>query len=95
MDKRFAVISFLLLAAALPCCQLLAAETFEPASMSAEEFSRLSKVDQRDLLVRVFRQRLEHARNLEYSVDLSIRFSLNTVMENAARREARDRLPRE
>jgi len=43
---------------------VLAAESPQPVSMSAEEFGRLSAADQRALLVRVFQRRLELAKNV-------------------------------
>ena len=40
-----------------------------PVSISAAEFSRLTASDQRDLLVRIFQRRLEHAKNIYYETD--------------------------
>ncbi|HUT90393.1 MAG TPA: M56 family metallopeptidase, partial [Thermoguttaceae bacterium] len=48
-------------------------EALQPVSMSAEEFGQLPKADQRALLVRVFRRRLEHSEHLHYELEQVVR----------------------
>ncbi len=49
-------------------------EKLRTVSMSAEAFGRLSAAEQRALLVRIYRRRLEQSQNLFYEVDVTWRY---------------------